>query len=428
MSPISGSAGLSRRAFLGRGSVAAGAAVGAGLLGVGCASDAATDHTSSGLASSGPASSAALDPVDFHGPHQAGIVTDQPSDALLAAFDVVAPDRDALAEALQALTRTARVLTQGEAPPTNDPLLPPEDNLILGPRPSPDGLTITVSVGASLFDGRYGLADRQPSQLVAMPDFPNDRLDADQTHGDLLIQICGGAPDTCQHALRRLMRVTRRTLVLRWLLPGFVRPNTQAEGTSTRNLLGFKDGTANPDGHDAALVDQLVWVPAGDPEPAWATGGSYHVVRLIRMNVEFWDRTPLRTQETIIGRTKESGAPLDGLSETDLPDFASDPHGSTFRLDGHIRLANPRTEATEQNRIHRRGFNYAIGFDRAGQLDQGLLFQCFQRDLQKGFVTVQQRLDGEALEEYIKPFGGGYFFALPGVADSQDWLGRALLT
>ncbi len=170
-----------------------------------------------------------------------------------------------------------------------------------------------------------------------------------------------------------------------------------------------------------------MWVQPGDAEPAWTVGGSYHVARLIRMNVEFWDRTPLRTQETIIGRTKESGAPLDGLAETDIPDFSADPHGSTFRLDGHIRLANPRTDATEQNRIHRRGFNYAIGFDKAGQLDQGLLFQCFQRDLDKGFVTVQQRLDGEALEEYIKPFGGGYFFALPGVADSQDWLGRQML-
>jgi len=419
--------GLSRRAFLGRGSVAAGAAVGAGLIGAGCAKD-ATGRATGDATSAGEATrAAALTPVDFHGPHQAGIVTSQPSDAILAAFDVVAADRGALTETLQALTQTARVLTQGEVPPSNDPLLPPEDNLILGPRPSPDGLTITVSVGASLFDDRYGLADRAPSQLVAMPNFPNDRLEADQTHGDLLIQICGGAPDTCQHALRRLMRVTRRTLVLRWLLPGFLRPNTQTQGTSTRNLLGFKDGTANIDGTDDALMDQLVWVQAGDPEPAWATGGSYHVARLIRMNVEFWDRTPLRTQETIIGRTKETGAPLDGQAETDVPDFASDPHGSTFRLDGHIRLANPRTEATEQNRIHRRGFNYAIGFDRAGQLDQGLLFQCFQRDLQKGFVAVQQRLDGEALEEYIRPFGGGYFFALPGVADSQDWLGRTLL-
>ncbi len=42
-------------------------------------------------------------------------------------------------------------------------------------------------------------------------------------------------------------------------------------------------------------------------------------------------------------------------------------------------------------------------------------------------LTVQDRLNGEPLEEHAKPFGGGYFFALPGVPGHDDFLGRALL-
>ena len=309
-----------------------------------------------------------------------------------------------------------------------DALKPPPDNLILGPIPQADALTITVGLGASMFDDRYGLADRRPTRLVEMPAFPHDQLAPERIHGDLVVQICGGTNETCIHALRRLMRATRDSMVVRWMVPGFNQPNTLGPGrTSTRNLLGFKDGTANLDPSDAGLMDDLVWVPAGGDEPAWATGGSYHVVRIIRMRVEFWDRTPLRTQETIIGRHKDTGAPLGATAETDVPDFASDPKGEQFRLDGHIRLANPRTTDTAGHRILRRGFSYSLGFDPAGHFDQGLLFQCFQRDLDAGFVTVQNRLDGEALEEYIIPVGGGFFFALPGVRDANDWYGRALL-
>ena len=36
----------------------------------------------------------------------------------------------------------------------------------------------------------------------------------------------------------------------------------------------------------------------------------------------------------------------------------------------------------------------------------GLLFVCFQADLASGFLAVQARLNGEQLEEYIKPIGG----------------------
>ena len=51
----------------------------------------------------------------------------------------------------------------------------------------------------------------------------------------------------------------------------------------------------------------------------------------------------------------------------------------------------------------------------------------FQRSLERGFIAVQQRLDGEPLEEYIQPQGGGFFFALPGVGDRDDYLGRDMV-
>lgn len=352
----------------------------------------------------------------FEGAHQVGIVTPAQESAIIVSFDVVASDAPALQAMFETLTKEIRDLMSGLAVPALDPLKPPTDNLIVGVDPPAADLTITVAVGASLFDGRYGLADLKPRQLIQMPEFPNDKPDVSRLHGDLLIQICATTPAMCNHVLRRVMRATRSSLVLKWLLPGFNTPNQLGPGrASGRNLLGFKDGTANPDSADEKSMNDLVWIGPGTDEPTWTVGGSYQVVRLIRNRVEFWDRTPLRTQETIIGRDKITGAPVGMQNETDSPDFSLDPGGSTFRLDGHIRLANPRTPQTQRNRILRRGFNYSAGFDAAGQLDQGLLFVCFQRSLDDGFVAVQKRLDGEALEEYITPFGGGYFFAVPGV-------------
>ena len=58
----------------------------------------------------------------------------------------------------------------------------------------------------------------------------------------------------------------------------------------------------------------------------------------------------------------------------------------------------------------------------------GLLFICFQSDLDRPASSrVQARLNGEPLEEYIKPVGGGYFFALPGVDEPGDYFAKALL-
>ena len=178
-----------------------------------------------------------------------------------------------------------------------------------------------------------------------MPFLSNDRLDPAQSHGDLLLALSADQPDVLLHALRQLMRRTRDNLVLHWMLDGYNRPDAKPVPgrTDNRNLLGFKDGTANLDITDKALMDELIWVGADDGEPAWAVGGSYQAVRIIRMFVEFWDRTPLNEQQKIIGRDKTSGAPLGQDRESDDPGYADDPAGRRVPLDAHIRMANPRT-------------------------------------------------------------------------------------
>ncbi|WP_374303325.1 iron uptake transporter deferrochelatase/peroxidase subunit [Paracoccus sp. (in: a-proteobacteria)] len=374
---------------------------------------------------------AAAQRVPFHGIHQAGITTPRPENGIVAAFDVVATSVDDLERMLRLLTDRARLLTQGGPVPDLDPSLPPADSGLLGPVVMPGNLTITVALGASLFENRPWLAGLKPATLQRMAQFPNDALEPGLCHGDLSIQFCANVQDTNLHALRDIVKTCAEFLVLRWMVEGNVPPVIPDAGGATpsaRNFLGFRDGSANPDSNDAALMDRVVWA-AGPHEPGWAQGGSYQVVRIIRNMVERWDRAPLAEQERIFGRTKMTGAPLDqpGATEHHAPDFTADPEGRVTPHDAHIRLANPRDARSQRNLMLRRPFNYSRGVLKNGQLDQGLLFICYQADLEAGFVAVQNRLNGEPLEEYVKPVGGGYFFALPGVRDDADYLGRALV-
>jgi deferrochelatase/peroxidase EfeB len=365
--------------------------------------------------------------VPYHGIHQAGIVTPRPQFGLAVAFDVLAASRAQLQGMFQALTQRSVFLTGGGPTPSFDPKFPPPDSGLLGLVVLPGNLTMTVALGASLFDERFGLAAQKPKHLRRMMSFPNDALDPDQCHGDLLVQFCSDSAEVNIHALRDVIKNTPGQLAVRWKQDGFL-PGAAQRKETERNLLGFKDGTANPSSADAALMDRLVWVRPGMGEPDWAVGGSYQVVRTVRTFVERWDRTPLEEQQNIIGREKATGAPLGMAAEKDLPDYSGDPEGKRMPLDAHIRLANPRTPASAANLILRRPFNYSRGVTRAGQLDMGLLFICFQADLEKGFLAVQERLNGEPLEEYIKPIGGGFFFALPGVPSSEEYLAQNLVT
>ena len=408
--------GIQRRGLLRAGAVGAlgGAAVGASLVpgmgpGLRAAPAAADGET------------VPAEPIPFHGIHQPGVTREVVASAAYVACDVTTTRRRELGGLMKTLTDRARFLSTGGRPPDVGISSPPSDSGVLGPELPADGLTVTVSVGASLFDGRFGLRGQRPRRLTTMGTFPDDDLDPDLCHGDLMLIIAAPHPDTVLHALRDLLRHTRGVMQPRWRIDAFGSPPRPA-GTP-RNLMGFMDGTANPTPDE---FDRLVWVGSG--EPAWTAGGSYQVVRVIRMFVEFWDRVGLNEQERMIGRRRDTGAPLSGSAETDPPDYGNDPIGNTTPLDAHIRMANPRTPATDGSRMLRRAFNYDRGLDANGDLDMGLVFTAYQSDLKRAFVTVQKRLEGEPLVDYISPIGGGYFFALPGVRDAADWYGQGLLS
>ena len=394
---------LPRRSFLRR------AAMGAGL----------TAAAGAGL---GASSVKTAETLAFHGEHQGAILRTPPAQHVVASFDVVAANKAELTELFRAITDRARFLTGGGAPAALGITAPPADSGVLGPVVPGGDLGVIVGVGSSLFDDRYGLAQRKPAKLKPMTMFPNDALDPAQCHGDLSLSLSAGDTDTVLHALRDIARATRGGMQLRWKLNGF---SSQPRPSGTpRNLMGFKDGTANP---TESEIDSLIWT-SGNGEPAWTTGGSYQVVRLIRMLVEFWDRVSLTEQENMFGRRRDTGAPLDGTGEFDVPRYAEDPIGTVIPLTSHIRKANPRTPETDSSRILRRGVNYDRGVDVNGNLDMGLIFACYQQDLERQFETIQKRLADEPLTDYISPFGGGYFFALPGVTGPDDHYARTLLT
>ncbi|PRX05922.1 UNVERIFIED_ORG: deferrochelatase/peroxidase EfeB [Martelella mediterranea] len=410
-----------------------GAAAGGSLAFMGATAAGAQETSGGSQATDAPVEGASNQQqvVPFHGEHQAGVTTPRPANGLVVSFDVVAMSHEDVEDMFRRLTDRIVFLTQGGKAGSADPKLPPPDSGILGPEIEPDALTVTVGLGDSFFENRPWLKDQKPKRLQRMVQFFNDALDAERCHGDMTLQFCANLSDTNIHALRDIMKNLSEYLVIRWMQGGdvpVIPPSPDGEVESARNFLGFRDGSANPDAHDEAVMDRVVWVSADSDEPDWATGGSYQAVRIIRNFVERWDRTPLQEQEAIFGRFRDTGAPLDqpNGTESDVPDYAADPDGAITPLDAHIRLANPRTPESEENLILRRPFNYSNGVAKSGQLDQGLLFIVYQADLEKGFITVQKRLDREPLEEYIKPIGGGYFFVLPGCRPG-DYLGQSLL-
>jgi deferrochelatase/peroxidase EfeB len=417
--------GLSRRSLLGGGAAAAGVA---GAFALGRASDGASAEPATR-----PTSYA------FRGAHQAGIVTPAQDRLHFAAFDVTTTDRDALVDLLRQWTEAAERMTQGRPAgpvgPVDGPSNVPPDDTGEAIGLPPSGLTITFGFGPTLFrtaDGtdRFGLADRQPAALRTLPHFPADNLDPARSYGDLCIQACADDPQVAVHAIRNLARIGFGTVAVRWSQLGFGRTSTTSTSQSTpRNLFGFKDGTMNIKAEETADVDDHVWVAPGDDGKAdWLAGGSYLVARRFNMTIEVWDRQPLGDQESFVGRTKDTGAPLSGGTEFTRPDF--DMPGSEDRTiiapDAHIRLVHP--DFNGGARMLRRGYNFVDGSNALGGLDAGLFFLAFVRNPDTHFIPIQTRMAAhDALMEYLQVTGSALFAVPSGVKDGE-YVGQALFS
>ena len=212
-----------------------------------------------------------------------------------------------------------------------------------------------------------------------------------------------------------------------------------------RNLMGFNDGVSNPrPGKDdkGKLFDEQVFTTKDDENNKDLDYGTYMVFQKIHHDLEQWRELSLDEQQEWVGRSKGTGLLLGTLSEDDDAsldrDFRSndekvrkdaaldiekllaiqtdptkrfyDERGSIIEVRGrrmtykinpaemrkrvqawsHVRKANPRRENGEPEKIiFRRGYPF-VGTGPNNKILSGLLFVCFQKDIQNGFEFIKR--------------------------------------
>jgi dye decolorizing peroxidase len=403
---------ISRRRLLGTVGAAGATALVLGAAGGAAAHAAASGDAPAALTTVGSTG------IAFHGEHQAGITTPLQARGHLIAFDLApGSGRKEAAALMRRWSTLAAELMAGRAGGDGD------TGVALDAGPS--SLTITFGFGRTFFD-RTGLVAQRPPELDPLPAFSSDQLDAKRSNGDLWVQIGSDDALVAFHALRAVQKAVGEAARVRWQMNGFNRsPGATGKPMTARNLMGPLDGTRNPKPSEADF-DRRIFVPSGT-EYAWLAGGSYAVVRRIRMLLDDWEKLSLKKQELVIGRRKSDGAPLTGGTETtELALDRTGPDGKLVIADN----AHARISAPEQNggaAMLRRPFSFHDGIGPDGTPDAGLLFICWQADPLRGFVPVQRKLDrGDALSPFIRHEASG-LFAVPGGPKEGEYVGQRLL-
>jgi dye decolorizing peroxidase len=327
---------------------------------------------------------------------------------VIRVFDLIGLDRGTIAAALQAVQS---VIERATDTPLHDPDVF-EDG--------PGDLTITVGVGPRLV--RSIRADGPGAR--DLPAFHGDEdIDPERVGGDLLVAAYSSDPvqiDAVFAAIERETDGTRATVgAVRYSQRVYRAPGS---GTVARNPLGFHDGIVVPTGADE--LDENVWISDGP-----AAGGTICVLRRLRLARAEFGALDVSAREAVIGRRQRTGAPLSGGKRHDEADLsAKTPEGEFLvPVRSHVRAAHP--SFTGSALMLRRSYGFDNGIASSGVAetpDAGLMFVCFQNDVEV-FIRTQQRLDDlDALMAYATPTASGTFLILPGFAPDRP-LGESLL-
>ncbi len=165
----------------------------------------------------------------------------------------------------------------------------------VGFRAPHDDLTVVVGIGSQAWDRMYG--DPRPAKLHPFQRIEGAKHTAVATPGDVLVHLKARRLDLCFELAHHLTDDLRGHVDVVDEVHGF-------RYFDQRDLLGFVDGTENPEGDDAEDA-----VHVGDEDPAFA-GGSYVIVQKYLHDLDAWGAIGVEEQERVIGRRKLSDIEL----------------------------------------------------------------------------------------------------------------------
>lgn len=152
-----------------------------------------------------------------------------------------------------------------------------------------DDLLCVIGIGADLWDRMYDFP--RPKGLHPLEPIVGAAHTAVSTPGDLLIHLRAARIDMRFELAHVLVDRLRAHATVVDEVHGF-------KFFDDRDLLGFVDGTENPEGAKAVAA-----VTIGDEDPAYA-GGSYVIVQKYLHDLEAWGALSVEEQERAIGRSK----------------------------------------------------------------------------------------------------------------------------